>query len=88
MQQIQLYVAGERDYVKLVGGTGPLVYPAAHVYTYIALYKITDAGTNILLAQGIFGLVYLCTLAIVMACYRAAKVGFYSTFISQLAGEF
>jgi alpha-1,3-mannosyltransferase len=74
MEQIEQYVAGERDYTKIKGGTGPLVYPAAHVYIYWALYHITSKGTNILLAQRIFGLLYLGTLAIVMACYRRAKV--------------
>lgn len=74
MQQVQQYLAGERDYVKIVGGTGPLVYPAAHVYIYSALYWITDKGTNIRLAQGLFAGLYLATLALVMLCYRQAKV--------------
>lgn len=75
MEQIAQYEAGERDYTKIKGGTGPLVYPAAHVYIYWVLYQITDKGTNIVLAQWIFGFLYLGTLAIVMACYRRAKVG-------------
>ncbi|KAH6676705.1 glycosyltransferase family 58 protein [Halenospora varia] len=74
MEQIQQYVEGERDYTKIKGGTGPLVYPAAHVYIYLALYHITDKGRNILLAQRIFGVLYLATIATVMACYRRAKV--------------
>lgn len=74
MEQVELYVNGERDYLNIKGGTGPLVYPAGHVYIYWALYHITDKGTNILLAQGLFGLLYLVTLAIVMACYQRAKV--------------
>lgn len=76
MQQVQQYVSGERDYTKIKGGTGPLVYPAAHVYIYTALYWITEQGKNILLAQIIFGVLYLVTLAVVMACYRQAKVSF------------
>lgn len=74
MEQVEQYVAGERDYTKIKGGTGPLVYPAAHVIIYWILYHITDKGTNILLAQRIFGVLYLGTVAIVMACYRRAKV--------------
>jgi alpha-1,3-mannosyltransferase len=74
MQQVQQYVSGERDYTKIKGGTGPLVYPAAHVYMYTALYWITEQGKNILLAQIIFGVLYLVTLAVVMACYRQARV--------------
>ncbi len=74
MQQVEQYLTGERDYVKIYGGTGPLVYPAAHVYIYTALYWITDKGKDIRLAQGIFALLYLLTLGAVMACYRQAKV--------------
>jgi hypothetical protein len=74
MQQVSQYLAGERDYPKITGGTGPLVYPAAHVYIYTALYWITDKGNNIRLAQSIFAALYLFTLGGVMACYRKAKV--------------
>ena len=74
MQQISQFVAGERDYTLIKGGTGPLVYPAAHVYIYTLLYTATDGGKNILLAQTIFAWLYLGILALVMACYRMAKV--------------
>jgi alpha-1,3-mannosyltransferase len=74
MEQVEIYLTGERDYKNIEGGTGPLVYPAVHVYIYRTLYALTDRGTNILLAQIIFGLVYLANLAVVMACYRLAKV--------------
>ncbi|KAF5555219.1 dolichyl-P-Man:Man(5) c(2)-PP-dolichyl mannosyltransferase [Fusarium mexicanum] len=74
MQQISQFVSGERDYTKMVGDTGPLVYPAAHVYTYTGLYYITDKGTNILLAQQIFAVLYMATLAVVLLCYWKAKV--------------
>lgn len=73
MEQVEIYLTGERDYKNIEGGTGPLVYPAVHVYIYRALYALTDRGTNILLAQIIFGFVYLVNLAVVMACYRLAK---------------
>jgi alpha-1,3-mannosyltransferase len=74
MEQVSQFVSGERDYTKMEGGTGPLVYPAAHVYTYTALYYITDEGKNIFLAQQIFGVLYMATLAVVMLCYWKAKV--------------
>ncbi|KAG9246553.1 glycosyltransferase family 58 protein [Calycina marina] len=77
MQQIEQYVDGERDYTMIKGGTGPLVYPAAHVYIYWALYHITDKGKNILLAQRIFAVLYLATVGTVMACYRRAKAPMY-----------
>jgi alpha-1,3-mannosyltransferase len=77
MQQVTQYISGERDYTNIYGGTGPLVYPAAHVYIYDLLYRITSQGTDIPFAQIIFGILYLATLAVVMACYRNAKVCFF-----------
>ncbi|KAI0406081.1 glycosyltransferase [Xylaria palmicola] len=74
MEQIEQYVAGERDYTVIKGGTGPLVYPAAHVYLYTALYYVTDKGRDIFLAQQLFAVLYMATLAVVMACYWRAKV--------------
>ena len=74
MQQVSQYLNGERDYTLIKGGTGPLVYPAAHVYIYSILYKLTDGGENILLAQILFAWLYLAILTVVMACYRMAKV--------------
>ncbi|KAL8930910.1 MAG: hypothetical protein Q9208_000011 [Pyrenodesmia sp. 3 TL-2023] len=73
MQQVSQYHNGERDYTLIKGATGPLVYPAAHVYIYSILHKLTDGGKNILLAQAIFAWLYLGTLTVVMACYRKAK---------------
>ncbi|CAK7213197.1 dolichyl-P-Man:Man(5)GlcNAc(2)-PP-dolichol alpha-1,3-mannosyltransferase [Sporothrix bragantina] len=72
MEQVGQFVAGERDYTQMAGGTGPLVYPAAHVYIYTVLYKVTDEGQNILLAQQIFAGVYLAALALAMACFWRA----------------
>ena len=74
MSQVKQYLDGERDYSLIKGGTGPLVYPAAHVYIYSLLYKATNGGENILLAQAIFSWLYLGTLTVVMACYRMAEV--------------
>ena len=74
MEHITQFVNGERDYTKFMGGTGPLVYPAVHVYIYTGLYYLTDKGTNIFLAQQLFAVLYMATLAVVMACYWKAKV--------------
>lgn len=74
MEQVSQFVAGERDYTLIKGGTGPLVYPGFHVYIYTALYWLTDKGRDILLAQQLFALLYMATLALVMACYWKAKV--------------
>ncbi|CAK4030416.1 Dol-P-Man:Man(5) c(2)-PP-Dol alpha-1,3-mannosyltransferase [Lecanosticta acicola] len=72
MQQISLYISGERDYARITGDTGPLVYPAAHVYIYRALYYLTDAGQEVQLAQYLFAALYLLTLGVVISCYRRA----------------
>lgn len=74
MEQVAQYLAGERDYTRIKGGTGPLVYPGAHVYIYRGLYSLTDEGRDIRLAQIIFAGLYVAVLTIVMACYRLAKV--------------
>lgn len=74
MQQISQIVSGERDYPLIRGDTGPLVYPAAHVLVYRALYHLTDEGRDILLAQRLFAGVYMIALAVVMACYCKAGV--------------
>ncbi|KAK5988091.1 Dol-P-Man:Man(5)GlcNAc(2)-PP-Dol alpha-1,3-mannosyltransferase [Cladobotryum mycophilum] len=74
MEQVQQFVHGERDYTVIKGGTGPLVYPAAHVYIYTGLYYLTNKGKDILLAQQIFGVLYMATLSLVMLCYWKAKV--------------
>lgn len=70
MQQISLYLAGERDYTAIKGSTGPLVYPAGHVYIYTLLHHLTDGGRDIFLGQIIFAALYLVTLVVVLACYR------------------
>jgi alpha-1,3-mannosyltransferase len=70
MQQISLYISGERDYTLIKGSTGPLVYPAAHLYIYTFLFHITDGGRDILLGQALFAVLYLATLIVVIACYR------------------
>jgi alpha-1,3-mannosyltransferase len=70
MVQVRQFLSGERSYLKISGPTGPLVYPALHVYIYSLLYTLTDEGTNILRAQIIFAGLYLVTLAVVLACYR------------------
>ncbi|KAJ5049425.1 dolichyl-P-Man:Man(5)GlcNAc(2)-PP-dolichol alpha-1,3-mannosyltransferase [Penicillium rubens] len=70
MQQVSLYISGERDYLLIKGSTGPLVYPAAHVYIYTLLYHLTNEGRDILLGQALFAVLYLATLAVVVACYR------------------
>lgn len=74
MQQVEQYIAGERDYTKIHGDTGPLVYPAMHVYIYRGLHAITFGGVNITIAQVCFLFLYVFNMGLVMLCYRLAKV--------------
>lgn len=76
MEQVSLYLSGELDYVNLKGGTGPLVYPAGHVYIYSVLYKFTNQGRDIFTAQVVFTGVYILTLWVVLAVYLKAKVSY------------
>lgn len=72
MEEVSGALAGERDYLNLRGGTGPLVYPAGFVYLYSLLYRLTSGGANIRLAQYLFALLHAGLLALVLAVYRAA----------------
>jgi len=74
MAQITQFLSGERDYTRIRGGTGPLVYPAAHVYIYTGLHRLTGGGADILLAQQLFGALYMAALGVVLVCYRRAGV--------------
>lgn len=80
LEEVHGYVQGERDYTKLRGGTGPLVYPAGFVYVYRALYGlvgglkggVTPAG--IAIAQRIFVGIYCLNQAIVFGIYEACEI--------------
>ena len=87
MQQVSLYLAGERDYTLLKGDTGPLVYPAGHVYVYSALHWLTNGGERIDVAQWVFWGVYLGVLAVVMAVYARAGVGSLMKFDERRKGR-
>jgi alpha-1,3-mannosyltransferase len=41
MKQVTGFIGGERDYSKLEGDTGPLVYPAGFLYIYSAIQYVT-----------------------------------------------
>ncbi|KAI0005973.1 glycosyltransferase [Russula compacta] len=58
MQQVKIYLDGERDYSSISGPTGPLVYPAGHVYIHGLLYRLTDAGRNLALSQQVYAFLY------------------------------
>ncbi|KAH9276443.1 hypothetical protein BASA83_001139 [Batrachochytrium salamandrivorans] len=74
MQQVSAFMAGELDYKNLHGDTGPLVYPAGFLYVYSLLYVLTGGGKYILLAQIIFGGIYITTLFVVILLYRRSQI--------------
>jgi len=71
MQQVDMFLSGERDYSKIEGETGPLVYPALHLYIYTAL-RNAFGTTNIVPVQYGFAALYIATLALVSIIYRRA----------------
>lgn len=61
-KQVSGFLGGERDYSKLEGDTGPLVYPAGFLYIYSAIQFLT--GAQVYPAQVtplfLFFLIYVC----------------------------
>ncbi|WVR06860.1 hypothetical protein IAU60_003896 [Kwoniella sp. DSM 27419] len=72
MQQVQMFLDGERDYSRIEGETGPLVYPALHLYIYTALYKYLPSADNVRPAQYLFLVIYLATFVAVATIYYLA----------------
>lgn len=62
------------NYSQIDGPTGPLVYPAGHLYISYFLKELTDNGTNIRAAQYIFLVIYLAQLALVYKIYSHKRV--------------
>ncbi|ORY40156.1 ALG3-domain-containing protein [Rhizoclosmatium globosum] len=80
MQQTTQFMNGERDYTKMKGDTGPLVYPAGFLYIFSFLNWITNGGSNIVLAQWIYADFAVLTLYIVLTLYfLSTKVPWYAT---------
>ncbi|KAM7521493.1 hypothetical protein LguiA_011395 [Lonicera macranthoides] len=72
MSQVSGFLEGERDYGKLQGDTGPLVYPAGFLYIYSAIRFVT--GGLVYPAQILFGLLYIVNLGIVLFIYMKTDV--------------
>jgi alpha-1,3-mannosyltransferase len=78
MQEVEGWLGGESDYVKLRGDTGPLVYPAGFVYAYSLLRSITYGGRgidSIRVAQWMFVGIYLVSQFLVLQIYKSTKPG-------------
>ncbi|CAI0552742.1 unnamed protein product [Linum tenue] len=72
MSQVTGFLEGEKDYSKLEGDTGPLVYPAGFLYVYSAIQYVT--GGQVFAAQILFGVLYIVNLAIILFIYVKADV--------------
>ncbi|KAI3472906.1 hypothetical protein Pfo_030974 [Paulownia fortunei] len=72
MSQVSGFLGGERDYSKLKGDTGPLVYPAGFLYIYSAVQYIT--GGEVYPAQILFGFLYVLNLGLVLFIYLKTDV--------------
>jgi hypothetical protein len=74
MQQVGMFQAGELDYVKIKGGTGPLVYPAGFLYIFSALKALIGGASNIAAAQYVFVGVYALNTLVILVIYRQTKL--------------
>ncbi|KAH8833871.1 mannosyltransferase [Flagelloscypha sp. PMI_526] len=72
MVQIELYKSGERNYTSITGPTGPLVYPAGHVYIHDFLRTFTNEGLNIPRAQLVYAALYILHVSLASAIYFRA----------------
>jgi alpha-1,3-mannosyltransferase len=54
MQQVELFLHGQRNYLDLKGTTGPCVYPAGFLYFFSLIYLILDGGVWIGFGQYVF----------------------------------
>jgi len=72
MSQVDAFLEGERDYTKIEGDTGPLVYPAGFLYIYSAIKFLT--GGHVFPAQILFGVLYIVNLSLVLLLYVKTEV--------------
>lgn len=62
------------NYTQIEGPTGPLVYPAGHVYIFYLFKELTENGLNIRIAQYIFLFIYIAQLILVYKIFRHKRV--------------
>jgi len=72
MEQVATFQGGERDYMRIRGDTGPLVYPGGFLWAFSGVRWLT--GGHVPPAQVLFAGVYLLTVAVVLAVYRSSNV--------------
>ena len=70
MEQIDKFLNGTRDYEQIYGSTGPLVYPAGHLYIFTILRFLSSDGKDVFLAQHLFLVIYAVNCFLVLAIYN------------------
>lgn len=79
MRFAEQFLAGERDYTRFLGDTGPCVYPAFFLYIFTALHELLPTGGRERPAQFIYLGLYLVNLLLVSTIYylagRPARAG-------------
>ncbi|KAH7103723.1 glycosyltransferase family 58 protein [Auriculariales sp. MPI-PUGE-AT-0066] len=73
MAQVDVYYKGERNYSRISGPTGPMVYPAGHVLVHRAMHTLTEGGLYLKRAQALYGALYVLSLALTCAIYRQTR---------------
>jgi len=75
MEQVkQAFENNERDYARIHGRTGPLVYPAGFLWIYYLLYRWTNGGTLRTRAQVAFAALHALGVALTCAVYQIATL--------------
>jgi alpha-1,3-mannosyltransferase len=75
IQQANLVFSGERDYSRIHGDSGPLVYPAGHVLIYALISLVLGDTGQVRSGQWLFAAIYLVSLGIVAVIYaRSTRV--------------
>ncbi|GFZ46746.1 Asparagine-linked glycosylation protein 6 [Saitozyma sp. JCM 24511] len=72
MEQVDMFLDGEDDYSEIQGETGPLVYPALHLYIYTALHQLLPSDSRERPAQFVFLGLYIFNLLSISAIYYLA----------------
>lgn len=62
------------DYSQIEGPTGPLVYPAGHLYVFYLFKELTEGGANIQNAQFIYLCIYIAQMFLVYKIYSHKRV--------------